>query len=154
MRHELVPADVMASTIDTHENFVRETPVSGSSERAFGVVFTVVFAVVGLWPLIGDGAVRTWSLIVAGLFLLAALVRPAVLAPLNRAWTKFGLLLHRITNPLIMGLVFFGAVTPTALIMRALGKDLLHRRIDPSAKSYWIDRQPPGPEPDTMKQQF
>lgn len=118
------------------------------------MVFTVVFAVIGLWPLIGGGAVRLWSLIVAVVFLLAALARPQVLAPLNRLWTRFGLLLQKITNPLIMGLVFYLAVTPTALVMRALGKDLLHRRIDRSAKTYWIDRRPPGPEPETMKQQF
>ncbi len=144
----------MSSRIETHESFVREDTVRGSSNRSFGVVFTVVFAVIGLWPLIGGAGVRLWSLIVAVVFLLAALVRPQVLAPLNRLWTRFGLLLQKITNPLIMGLVFYLAVTPTALVMRALGKDLLHRRIDRSAKTYWIDRQPPGPEPETMKQQF
>lgn len=144
----------MASSIDTHESFARETDVKGSSNRAFGVVFTVVFAIIGLLPLFGGGPVRWWSLMVAGVFLLAALVRPRVLAPLNRLWTRFGLLLHNITNPIIMGLVFFLAVTPTALIMRALGKDPLRRRFDKSAKTYWIDRQPPGPEPETMKQQF
>lgn len=144
----------MSSRIDTHESFAREETTEGSSNRSFGVVFTVVFAVIGLWPLIAGGAVRLWSLIAAVVFLLAALARPQVLAPLNRLWTRFGLLLQRITNPLIMGLVFYLAVTPTALVMRALGKDLLHRRIDRSAKTYWIDRRPPGPEPETMKQQF
>ena len=144
----------MSSQIETHESFARDDTAGGSSDRSFGVVFTVVFTVVGLWPLIGGGSVRLWSLVVAGLFLLAALARPRVLAPLNRLWTRFGLLLHKITNPVIMGVVFFLAVTPTALIMRALGKDPLHRRIDRSAKTYWIDRQPPGPEPETMKQQF
>ena len=67
---------------------------------------------------------------------------------------EFGLLLHRVTNPLLMGLVFFLAVTPTAFIMRLMGKDPLRLRIDRSAKSYWIDREPPGPEPDTMRNQF
>jgi hypothetical protein len=91
---------------------------------------------------------------VAALFLLAALVRPQVLAPLNRGWTRFGLLLHKITNPVTLGLVFFLAVTPTALIMRAMGKDPLRRRLDPAARTYWIDRRPPGPQPETMKLQF
>ncbi len=144
----------MASGIDTHEDFNREDRVETSSDRSFGVVFTVVFAIIGLWPLIGDGTVRWWSLAVAAAILLVALVRPGLLAPFNLWWTKFGLLLHRITNPIIMGLVFYLAITPTALIMRALGKDPLHRRIDRSAKTYWIDRQPPGPAPETMKQQF
>ena len=69
-------------------------------------------------------------------------------------WTVFGLMLHRITNPLIMWLVFYGAVTPTALIMRAMGKDPLRRRLDRKAKSYWIVREPPGPAADTMNLQF
>lgn len=144
----------MSSRLDTHERIASGTPVQGSSDRSFGIVFTVVFAIIGLWPLIGGAPLRWWSLIVAALFLLAALVRPQVLAPLNRGWTRFGLLLHKITNPVILGLVFFLAVTPTALIMRAMGKDPLRRRLDPAARTYWIDRRPPGPQPETMKLQF
>jgi hypothetical protein len=139
---------------NTHENFVRDETVKGSSDRAFGFVFTVLFLVLALFPLIGDGNVRVWSLIVAAAVLAIALIRPSLLAPFNLAWMKFGLLLHKITNPIIMGLIFFLAVTPTALIMRAMGKDPLHRKFDPSAQSYWIERDPPGPEPETMKQQF
>ena len=142
------------TTSNTHETFTRDETVKGSSDRAFGFVFTVLFAVIGLWPLINSGDVRLWSLIVAAVILATALIRPTLLAPFNRAWMKFGLLLHKITNPVIMGLIFFLTVTPTALIMRAMGKDPLRRKFDPSATSYWIDRDPPGPEPETMKQQF
>lgn len=117
-------------------------------------MFTVVFAIIGLWPLTGGNGVRLWSLGIAGLILAAALIHPVLLAPANRLWMKFGLLLHRITNPIIMGLVFFVAVTPTALILRIMGKDPLQRKIDRDAASYWIDRKPPGPEPDTMTNQF
>jgi hypothetical protein len=88
------------------------------------------------------------------LFLAAALLYPAVLNPLNRAWLKFGLLLHRLVSPFVMGLVFFGTVLPTGLIMRAMGKDLLRLKPQPDAESYWIVRQPPGPAPETMKDQF
>jgi len=142
------------TTSNTHETYSRDEVVKGSSDRAFGVVFTILFLVIGLAPLIGSSPVRIWSLILAAVILSIALIRPVLLAPFNRAWMKFGLLLHKITNPIIMGLIFFLAVTPTALIMRALGKDPLRRKLDPSAKSYWIDRDPPGPEPDSMKQQF
>jgi len=128
--------------------------VKPSSDRMFGIVFAVVFAIVALWPLAEAGIVRILVVILAILMLVIAVVRPALLAPLNRAWTAFGMVLHRITNPLIMGFVFVGAVIPTALIMRALGKDPLRRRFDRNAKSYWIDREPPGPEPTSMKQQF
>ncbi len=136
-----------------HEDY-RQEAVRSSSNRSFGVVFAAVFAIVALWPLTGDGKLRIWAAAIAGAFLAVALTRPSALAPFNRAWTAFGSVLHKITNPLIMGLVFYGAVTPTALIMRALGKDPLRRRFDRDAKSYWIDREPPGPEPDSMKRQF
>ena len=144
----------MTDRFDTHEDFTRGGPVRGSSDRSFGALFTVVFAVIGAWPMMGGGEARLWSFVIAALFLAAVLVRPGVLAPLNRLWMRFGRLLHKLTNPVIMGLVFFLAVTPTAVIMRVLGKDLLNRRLDSAAKSYWIERRPPGPRPETMKQQF
>ena len=81
----------------------------------------------------------------AAMFLVAALLRPAILHPLNRLWLKFGLLLHRVVNPVIMALLFFGTVLPTGLVMRALGKDLLRLKRQPDADSYWIPRAPPGP---------
>jgi hypothetical protein len=83
-----------------------------------------------------------------------ALLWPAVLAPLNRIWTRFGLLLHRIVSPVVLGVMFFGVVTPMGLVMRALGKDPLRLRFDPAARTYWIERRPPGPAPDTLNNQF
>jgi len=136
-----------------HEDY-RQEEVRSSSDRSFGIVFAVVFAIVALWPVAGGGAVRIWAAAVAAVFLVVALAWPAGLAPLNRLWTAFGLVLHKITNPIFMGLVFFGAVVPTALIMRALGKDPLRLRFDRGAESYWIEREPPGPAADTMNQQF
>ena len=136
-----------------HEK-IRQKEVKPSSDRLFGIVFAVVFAIVALWPLVDAGVVRIWAVTLAMLLIAIAAIRPALLAPLNRVWTAFGTILHRITSPLIMGLVFLGAVTPTALIIRAMGKDPLRRRFDRNAKSYWIDREPPGPEPASMKRQF
>lgn len=138
----------------THEAFDREEPVKGSSDRGFGIVFTVVFAVIGLWPLIHGNGPRLWSLAVAFALLAVSLARPALLAPLNRLWMRFGLLLHRIVNPAVMGMLFYLVLTPFGCAMRLLGKDPLRRRFDPSAGSYWIPRSPPGPLPDTMKNQF
>ena len=108
---------------DFHEKFRLSGEVKSSSNRSFGFVFAVVFALIGMWPLIGGHAARLWALAIAAAFLLIALVRPKLLAPGNRLWTRFGLVLHRVVNPLIMGLIFFLAVTPTALVMRALGKE-------------------------------
>ena len=99
---------------------------------------------------------RIWPcmLLVAAFFTLAALLYPVLLGPLNKAWFKFGLLLHKVINPIILGLVFYGAVLPTSLVARALGKDLLRLKLQPKAESYWIARQPPGPAPNTMTDQF
>jgi large-conductance mechanosensitive channel len=138
----------------THESFRQRDEVKGSSNRSFGIVFTVVFSIIGLFPLIGGTGPRLWALAIALLFLVAAFAFPKALAPLNRLWMRFGLLLHRIINPLIMALLFFVVVTPIALIMRILGKRPLLLKADPNASTYWIPREPPGPAPETMKQQF
>lgn len=137
-----------------HETVSRDEEIKGSSDRTFGLVFTAFFLFIGLWPMVKGADPRVWALIVAGVFLVLALALPSVLAPLNRLWTQFGLLLHKITNPIIMGLLFFVTVTPTSLIMKMMGKDPLRRKIDRTARSYWIDRRPPGPAPETMKNQF
>lgn len=144
----------MAKRDTTHEDFRREHVVKTSSNRSFGLVFTAVFVVLGLWPLFGGGDVRIWALALGVVFLAAALVAPKILAPLNRIWTKIGLLLHHIVNPVVMGLLFYLTVTPVGLVMRLFGKDPLKLRFEPDATSYWIAREPPGPEPETMKNQF
>lgn len=113
--------------------------VSGS-DRNFGLVFAALFLVIGLWPLLSSSGVRWWALVVAVAFLAAAFIWPKSLAPLNRLWFKFGVLLGRIVGPIVMALIFFVTVTPTALIIRARGKDLLKLKADPSAKSYWVER--------------
>jgi hypothetical protein len=128
--------------------------VKGSSDRAFGLVFSAVFAIIALYPLLGSGTIRSWSLIVAGIFLLLALITPVVLAPANRLWMKFGELLHRIVSPVALGIVFYVTVLPTGILLRLLGKDPLRLRIDPTAKSYWILREPPGPAAESLNNQF
>ncbi|GAB6052540.1 hypothetical protein JCM17960_13600 [Magnetospira thiophila] len=144
----------MARERNFHESLARRDHVQGSSDRSFGLVFAVFFAVIGLFPLIGYGQPRLWALGIGAGFLIAALTIPRILAPLNRIWFKFGQLLHGIVNPIIMGLVFFTTLTPIGLLMRLFGKDPLHRRPDPGLSSYWIHRDPPGPDPATLTKQF
>ncbi len=115
---------------------------------------TGAFAAVTAFNFWHGGKLWPWSCTLAALLLAAALARPALLNPLNRAWLKFGLLLHKIVSPLVMALIFYGAVWPTGLVMRMLGKDLLRLKRAPDAASYWIERHPPGPLPETMKDQF
>jgi predicted membrane metal-binding protein len=138
----------------THESFEAGDLPRPGSERSFGLVFAAVFTIVGLWPLLGSDAPRWWSCGVAIAFAAIALAYPRVLAPLNLIWFRFGMLLHRIVSPIVLGVLFFAAVMPTGLIMRLLGKDVLHLRRDPDAASYWIERDPHGPAPETMKNQF
>ena len=137
-----------------HESYTRDEAVQGSSNRSFGLVFAGVFALIGFAPLISAGGVRLWAVVLAVVFLVAALAFPGVLTPLNRLWMRFGLLLHRIVSPVVLGIMFFGVITPMGLLMRALGKDPLRLRLDKPARSYWIERTPPGPAPETFKDQF
>jgi hypothetical protein len=138
-----------------HEHSQKHTAkIKGSSDRTFGLVFTVFFVLVAAYPLINGQQVRVWSLLVAGLFLLLALLYPRILAPANRAWMKLGTLLHHIVSPLALGILFFLVVTPTALLMRLFGKDPLRLRFDNAVDSYWIKRDPPGPAPDSLNNQF
>lgn len=145
----------MAKNLDFHEDFHRKEEVKGSSNRGFGLVFAAFFAILTFSPLTHGDAIRWVSCgIPAVAFLTAAYLFPKALTPLNWVWTRFGLLLHHVMNPLIMGLLFFLTVTPVAFVMRLMGKDPLRLKFDRTAKSYWIQRTPPGPAPDTMRRQF
>lgn len=125
--------------------------VKMGSERSFGLVFAGVFGVVAVLPLMHGYPVRLWALPVAALFLAVALIRPALLAPLNRLWFRFGLALGRVMTPVMMGVLFVVAVIPTALLMKLLRKDPMQRRLLPEAATYWERReQQPGP----MREQF
>ena len=135
-----------------HEDLNRDEAPKPSTDRGFGLIFAAVFAVVAGWPLLGGEAPRLWALALSGVFIALALAAPRQLGPLNRLWTRFGLLLSRVMNPLVLGLLFFAVVTPMGLVMRALGKDPLRRRFERGAASYWIERRPPGPAP--MSRQF
>ena len=138
----------------THEDFSREHAVKASSDRAFGLVFAALFGIIGLWPLAGGGAARWWALVVAVAFAVLAFIAPKLLRPANRLWQKLGRGINRVVGPVVTGLIFYGAVTPTGVIMRILGKDPLRLKLYPKAESYWIERRPPGPAPDTMPYQF
>ena len=125
--------------------------VKMGSERNFGIVFAVVFALVGLYPLVDGESVRLWALAIALAFVAIAFVYPRALTLPNKLWFKFGMFLGAIVAPVVMALVFITTVTPLGLLARLAGKDLLREKMDADAKSYWQEReQPVG----TMKRQF
>ena len=110
------------------------------SNRTFGLIFAAIFLVIALWPLKNGASPRTWALIIVALFALPALLFPRVLTPLNAAWVKFGLFMHKIVNPILMGLIFFLTVLPTGLMLKLFGKGPMRRKLDANATTYWQQR--------------
>ncbi|MDA1131878.1 MAG: SxtJ family membrane protein [Proteobacteria bacterium] len=137
----------------SHESYQRDGVKRGSN-RSFGFVFAAALAVFAGIAILRDSGLWAWWLAAATVFLVAAIGFPRALDPLNRAWHRFGLLLGKVTTPIVLGLLFFATVTPTAILFRLLGKDPLRLKMDPGAATYWIVRDPPGPEPGTMHRQF
>ncbi len=137
-----------------HENLARDDHAAPGSERSFGLVMSIVLGCLGLVSWLHAGKAWPWLWSASALFALAGLLWPAALVPFNRAWSRLGLLIHAIVEPVVLCLVFYGVVLPIGLIMRAKHRDLLHLRIDRDRASYWIKREPPGPQPHTMKNQF
>ena len=107
------------------------------SNRNFGIVFTIVFLIISFWPLLNGEDIRYWTLIISIIFFILALFNSKILTPLNKIWMKFGLLLGKIISPIVMGVVFFFVVTPTGIIMKILGKDLLNLK-KKNQNTYWI----------------
>lgn len=137
-----------------HEKLRIEEEAKASSDRAFGGVITAALLLIALLPLWVGGHPRTWALVAAAIVASAAALAPALLSPLNRLWTTFGELLRRLMSPLILAFIFFVVLTPLGLLMRLFGKDLLRLRLDRHATSYWQPRHPPGPKPESFKDQF
>ena len=137
-----------------HETLIDSPTEMKTSERRFGLLFLVVLGAIGAWQVWQGGVSGPYWLAAAAVFGALALAWPRALRPLNLAWFKLGLLLHIVVSPLVIGAMFFLTVVPTGLIMRLLGKDPLRLKFDPKADSYWIKRDPPGPEPGSLKNQF
>lgn len=140
--------------LNTHEDFSRIHEVRLSSDRVFGLVFTGFFLLIGLYPLRHRAPIRLWALVAAGVILLISLTFPRLLRPFNQLWTALGILLNKIVSPIATAVPFFLIFTPMAYLLRWLGKDILRLQMDKSAKSYWIPREPPGPDPKSMANSF
>jgi hypothetical protein len=137
-----------------HERLSRRENIQPGTERSFGITFAVVFLLIALVIYWSGGGIAIWAIGCAIAFFLAAFIFPPALAPLNRLWFKLGLLLHHVVSPVILGFLFFGTVTPFAFFIRWFGKELLALEKDKSAQSYWKRRVPPGPDPETVRNQF
>ena len=125
--------------------------IKSGTDRNFGLVFATIFLIICLFPLWFGKNIHFWALILSFIFFFCAILIPRVLSLPNKFWFKFGILLGTIISPIIMGIIFFLTVTPTGLIMRILGKDILNQRIDKSVKTYWLERKEGAT---SMKKQF
>ena len=121
-----------------------------SSNRSFGLVFFIVFLLIAFYPLINQGEIRIWSVLISLLFLILGIINSKILTPLNKVWFKFGIFLGKLISPVVMGIIFFLVVTPIAFLMRILKKDLLNLKFNKNS-SYWIEKTDPK---STMKNQF
>ena len=121
------------------------------SNKSFGIVFFVVFLIIGLYPLIYNNNPKIWSLIISAIFLFLGLINSKLLTPLNKAWFIFGIFLGKIVSPFIMGIIFFLVVTPIGFIMKILDKDLLQLKFNKNVQTYWIEK---SDQKSKMKNQF
>ena len=120
------------------------------SNRNFGVVFFIVFLIIALWPFIKGENLRLWAFTISLLFLILGLLNAKILTPLNKMWIKFGEILGNIISPLVMGIIFFGIVTPIGLFLKLIGKDVLKLKKD-KKNTYWIEKDNSN---NNMKNQF
>jgi Saxitoxin biosynthesis operon protein SxtJ len=144
-------------TASLHEDYRRAEVVKGSSDRGFGLTvggILLLIAAVRTWLHDGYGAIELVLGAVGLCLIVLALVRAQSLAGLNRAWTRLGLLLFKVVNPVVLAVIYVVTIVPIGLIMRACGHDPLRLKRDPSASTYWVKREPPGPAPETMIHQF
>jgi len=129
---------------------VKNSKIKIGSNKSFGIVFFTVFLIIAIWPLLNGYEIRYWSLIISIVFLILGILNSKILTPLNKIWFKIGILLGNVISPIVMSIIFFLVVTPTAFIMKILGKDLLNLKKN-TKNSYWIKKQNQNSR---MKNQF
>jgi hypothetical protein len=140
--------------VGSHEVIHSADEIAPGSDRGFGLIVGGILLAIGGYQLF-KGA--SWSLYVGipGLLLvLIALAVPRLLHPLNIAWTRLGIFLGTIVTPVVMFIVYAIAVVPVGLLLKVSGKDLLRLRRKDDSPSFWVEREPPGPPPESLKDQF
>ena len=123
--------------------------IQEKSNVTFGILFFILFSIIGLYPLKSGGVIKIWSVILSSLFLIITIVRPNLLTFINRLWIQFGILLGKIISPSVMCLVFFFVVTPIGILVKILKKDVMG--LKRGGSTYWINRED---KLQSMKKQF
>ncbi len=130
---------------------INKSNIKMGSNRSFGLVFFVVFLILGLWPVKSGGDINIFLILISLVFLFLVITKSKFLTPLNKLWFKFGMKLGAIIAPIVMGVVFFLVVTPIGIIMKITGRDLINKKINKNIKTYWINRKKAV---GSMKRQF
>jgi polyferredoxin len=121
------------------------------SNRSFGFLFFIVFMIISLWPIINTESIRIWSIIIASIFFILGISNSKILTPLNKVWMRFGILLGNFVSPIVMGIIFFGVVTPTGLLLKLFNKDILNLKKSRKKDTYWLKKDNSN---NNMKNQF
>jgi len=128
---------------------MKSIEVDKNNNIVFGLIFFIFFLIISLYPLISNGTIRIWSIVLSLVFLIITITKPNLFTFLNKLWIKFGILLGKIISPIVMGLVFFFVVTPIGIFVKILKKDVMG--LKKGASSYWITRED---KVQSMKKQF
>ena len=126
----------------------------GPTDRFFGLLFSAFWGVMAMAPLRRGGSIRAWAAALAAAFLVTSLIRPTLLGPLNQLLQRLGQLLQKLTNPIVMAVLYFSTIVPFGLMMRLMKRDALRLKWERGSATYWIPRDPPDPRPESMKDQF
>ncbi len=123
--------------------------IKNKNNITFGILFFILFLVIGIYPLKSNGVIKVWSIFLSLVFLIITFIKPNLFTFLNKLWIKFGILLGKIISPIIMGLVFFFVVTPVGILVKIFKKDVMGLKREKT--SYWINRKD---KLQSMKRQF
>ena len=121
--------------------------------RNFGLLVGGVFTVIGIWPMLFHSLAPRWWALLPGILLIAfGLIWPTALAFVYRGWMAVGLVLGWINTRIILGIIFYGLMTPFGLFMRVRGKDLMRKLFVQDAETYRVNRS--ARPADHLKRQF
>tara|TARA_Y100000816_G_scaffold287994_1_gene271721 strand:- start:3473 stop:3865 length:393 start_codon:yes stop_codon:yes gene_type:complete len=119
---------------------MKHKEIKTGSNKSFGIFFFVIFIIIALWPLLKNENIRIWSIIISIIFLTLGLLNSKILTPFNKLWMRLGILLGSIVSPIVMGVIYFGVITPIGLIMKLFGKDVLNLKLDKNKPTYWLKK--------------
>jgi hypothetical protein len=123
------------------------------SDRKFGYTFSLAFGALAIYIWWRGSPRYPVAIVLSALFLVITITKPELLHPLNRAWMALSSVLQRIASPVVLGVLYFVVFTPVAVLMRLFNRDTMHRQFDRAAASYWTPRDPPGPPPESLREQ-